>query len=78
MSFEQLLSSVFTVEIWHIAKVFVMVILLLYIIFSYVVFRQADLMAKTLAVPIYLPIKIIALVHLFLAIFAFVLAVAIL
>lgn len=78
MQIDQILKSIFSIQVWDVAKLFVCFVLLLYIIFSYVVFRQADLMAKTLAVPIYLPIKIIALVHLFLAIFAFVLAVAIL
>ena len=78
MQIDQILKSIFSIQVWDVAKLFVCFVLLLYIIFSYVVFRQADLMAKTLVVPIYLPIKIIALVHLFLAIFAFVLAVAIL
>lgn len=72
--FEQLLHFILTIQIWDIAKLVVFFVLLLYIVFAFIVVRQVGLMARTLVVPIDLPIKTIAWLHLGLAIFAFLLA----
>lgn len=72
--FEQLLHFILTIQVWDIAKLLVSFALLLYIIFAFVVVRQVDLMARTLVVPIDLPIKIVAWIHLGLAIFVLLLA----
>ena len=71
---EQVLEFILTLQAWDVAKVFVCFTLLLYVIFAFVVLRQVNLMARTLAVPIDLPIKTVAWFHLGLAIFAFLLA----
>lgn len=73
-NFEQVLDFIFSVQVWGIAKLFVCLALLLYIVFSLIVVRQVDLMAKTLMVPIALPIKTVTIFHLGLAIFVFLLA----
>lgn len=72
--FEQLLHFILTIQVWDIAKLLVSFALLLYIIFAFIVIRQVDLMARTLVVPIDLPIKIVAWIHLGLAIFVLLLA----
>lgn len=73
-SFDQVLDFIFTIQVWDIAKLVVSFVLFLYIVFAFIVIRQVSLMARTLVVPIDLPIKIIAWLHLGLAIFAFLLA----
>lgn len=73
-SFDQVLDFIFTIQVWDVAKLVVSFILLLYIVFAFIVLRQVGLMASTLVVPIDLPIKTIAWLHLGLAIFAFLLA----
>jgi len=72
--FEQVLNFIFKIQVWDIAKLIVSLIFLLYIVFALIVVRQVNLMAKTLVVPIDLPIKTVAWFHLGLAIFAFLLA----
>lgn len=72
--FEQVLHFILAIQVWDVAKLFVSFILLLYIVFAFIVLRQIGLMASTLVVPIDLPIKTIAWLHLGLAIFAFLLA----
>ena len=76
--FEQTLESFLSIQVWDIAKLFVSFTFLLYVIFALIIVRQVNLMAKTLIVPIDLPIKFIAWIHLGLAIFAFLLVLIIL
>jgi len=76
--FEQVLEFILTLQVWDVAKVFVCFTFLLYVIFAFVVLRQVNLMARTLAVPIDLSIKTAAWLHLGLAIVAFLLALMVL
>jgi len=75
---EKILNFILGIQIWDIAKLVISFTLFLYVIFAYIVVRQVGLMASTLVVPIDLPIKFVAWVHLGLAIFAFLLALMIL
>ena len=76
--FEQVLESLLSVQVWDIAKLFISFALLLYVVFALIVVRQVNLMAKTLIVPIDLPIKFVAWIHFGLAIFTFLLVLIIL
>lgn len=76
--FEQVLDFILTIQIWSLVKVFVGGALLLYVVFAFIVVRQVNLMAETLNVPIALPIKTVAWLHLGLAIFTLLFALIIL
>lgn len=83
MTFEEFLSVIVNISIWSIGKIFVLLALFLYIIFSWLVIRQADLMLKTLTLKavggtIELPIRLIAWLQLVLAIVVFLVALVIL
>lgn len=66
------------ISIWTIAKGAVVVFLLLYIVFSVVVLRQARLMTETLEVGFEKQINILAIAHLVFAVVVFILALVIL
>lgn len=72
--FQQLIN----INIWMIAKGFVLLALGVYFIFAGMVIREVDLMNNTLTGVFNLPIKIVAILHLILAIFVFILAIIIL
>ncbi len=76
--FEQTLESLLSIQVWDIAKLFVSLIFFLYIVFALIIVKQVGLMAKTLIVPIDLPIKFVAWIHLGLAILTFLLVLIIL
>ena len=78
VSFEEILESLLSIQVWDIAKLFISFVFLLYIIFALIIVRQVNLMDKTLIVPIDLPIKLVAWIHLGLAIFTFLLVLIIL
>lgn len=66
------------IDIWFIAKAFVLVGLGVYFVFALVVVRQIQLMTDTLEVGFETPIKILGLLHLLFAIAVFILALTIL
>lgn len=78
MPLDRLFDFIFSIQIWDVAKLVASLTLLLYVIFAWIVVRQVNLMARTLIVPIDLPIKMVAWIHLGLAIFLFLLALVIL
>lgn len=63
-----------TLNIWEIAKWFVVFGFLLYVIFASVVVRQIQLMTDTLDVGFETPVKILGYIHLMGSIFVFILA----
>jgi len=67
-SFDQILRFVLSLNIWDIAKSFVLFGILLYLIFAFVVVRQVNLMLDSLEVELEGLIKFIAWLHLFLVI----------
>lgn len=62
------------IDIWFIAKIFVLIGLGVYIAFAAVVVRQVMLMTETLAVGVEEPIRLFSFVHFFAAILVFLLA----
>jgi hypothetical protein len=68
----------FSLTIWSIAKVFVLVGLLLYIVFAYVVDSQVRLMNDTIEVGFEKEIRTIAKMHFILSVIVFILAIIIL
>jgi hypothetical protein len=80
MPIEKLFQALLNVDfnIWLGVKICVLLALGLYILFAFVVVRQADLMSKTLNGALNLPIKIIAWLLLFLTLAVFILALVVL
>ena len=59
------------ISIWLIAKVFVLVALFLYLIFSLVVVKQVSLMTDTLEIGLEATLRLLAYLHLAFAILVF-------
>jgi len=76
--FEQFLQSLVNIQLGSLTRLFISFSFFLYLLFAFIIIRQVNLMSKTLVVPIDKAIKIMALVHLGLAIFSFVLTLIIL
>lgn len=65
-------------SIWPIIKIFILILLVLYIIFAFVVVRQVQLMTKTLEVGFESQLKFLSLLHFLFAIAVLVFAILIL
>lgn len=65
-----------SVSIWNIAKVFVSLALILYVLFALIVVRQIFLMTGTLNSQLELPLKAVGLIHFFGAILILFFAIA--
>lgn len=66
------------ISVWAIAKGFILVAFFLYIIFSFVVVRQVQLMTETLEVGFETQLKVLAYLHLAFAILVFLAALIVL
>ena len=66
------------ISVWTIAKFFVLIALVVYIVFAIVVVRQVNLMTDTLEVGFENEVKALSVVHLIVALGVFVLALIIL
>ena len=66
------------ISIWAVAKGFILVAFFLYIIFSFVVVRQIQLMTETLEVGFETQLKILSYLHLAFAILVFLAALIVL
>lgn len=66
------------VSIWLVAKIFVLIAILLYLVFSLVIVRQVKLMIETVEVDFENQIKALSYVHLAFAVIVFIFALLIL
>ncbi|KKQ76770.1 MAG: hypothetical protein UT00_C0033G0007 [Parcubacteria group bacterium GW2011_GWA1_38_7] len=66
------------ISLWSILKIFILIVLALYIIFAVVVIRQVQLMTDTLEVGFEAQLRLLSFVHLLFAIAVLVFAVLIL
>ena len=71
-------SLIFGISIWLVVKVFVLLALVMYIVFSLVVIRQIRLMLETVDMGLNLPIRFIGWGHFLFAVGIFVIALVIL
>jgi len=71
-------SLIFGISIWLVVKVFVLLALLMYIVFSLVVIRQIKLMLETVDMGLNLLIRFIGWAHFLFAVGIFVIALLIL
>lgn len=78
MTFDQLLAFLLGINIWSLVKVLFLVALLIYIAFAIIVVRQVNLMRETLNGVLDWPLRIIAWIHLGMAVGVFLLALVIL
>ncbi len=76
--FDQMLLLLQGIGIWGVAKLLVVVAIGLYVVFAVVVIRQVQLMSETLKGVLVLPIKLLAYMHLAVAVGVLVMAVVIL
>jgi len=60
---ENILFYLININIWLVAKIFILFALILYLIFSFMVIKEVDLMNKTLTGVFNLPLKIVAWLH---------------
>lgn len=66
-----------SIQIWGVVKILFSFALLIYVVFAFLVVKQVNLMIETLQ-QVELPLKAVALIHLMIALFVFVLAILIL
>lgn len=66
------------ISVWTIAKIFALVLFLIYIVFAVVVVRQVQLMTDTLEVGFESILRVLALVHLAFAVIVFLSALVVL
>ena len=71
-------SLIFGISIWLVVKVFVLLVLVMYIVFSLVVIRQIKLMLETVDMGLNLLIRFIGWGHFLFAVGIFVIALTIL
>ncbi|MFC1625596.1 DUF5657 family protein [Patescibacteria group bacterium] len=68
----------FGITFWAVVKIFVLILLVMYIIFSVVVVRQVQLMTKALEVGFETQLRFLSFAHLIFAVIVFFIALAIL
>lgn len=78
MNFDNFIQTILNLNPWLFAKILVCFGLFVYLFFALLVVRQVDLMGKTLNGALNLPLKLIAWLHLFIAIAIFLLSLIIL
>lgn len=78
LTLKGILDFLFSLTVWHLAKLMYITVFFLYILFSVVVLRQIGLMTATLNNQFELPLKLVGVLNLALAIFIFVAALSIL
>jgi len=66
------------VSIWSVAKIFVVVALLIYVVFAWVVVSQVKMMTRVVSGELDLPIKIISWLHFVFSLFVIFLALVVL
>lgn len=66
------------ITIWSVLKVLIIILLSIYIIFSYVIIRQVQLMTDTLVIGFEKQLKFLAFVHFLFAIGVFIFSIIIL
>lgn len=75
MDIGQIIKSVFTIDIWLVAKVFVLFGLLVYLVFSFVVVRQVKLMTQVVSGILSGPLKALSWLFFLFSLLVFVLAI---
>lgn len=78
MPIEEVLRNVLTVNIWVLAKIIILIVLILYFVFAVLIIKEVNLMNKTLIGIANSVVKIIAWLHLILVVFIFILALIVL
>ena len=74
MNPETILKIIFSISPWFIAKIFIMILLFLYICLGGIILRQVDLMNQVLEAKFSPIIRLVSLAHLIVTIFIFLLA----
>jgi hypothetical protein len=66
MTFQDIFNFLTTITVWHLLKIFILMALLVYLVFSILVLRQVKIMTETFKTGFELPLRIISWVHLIL------------
>lgn len=78
MNFEQIINAILNIQIWGLFKLFIVVGVFIYVLFSLVIVRQVDLMTEVLRGTLTPGLKIVALAHLIFSLLVLILAIIIL
>ena len=69
-----IIKSLIGVDIWFIAKIFCLIGLLVYLVFSFVVVRQVKLMTDVVSGVLGMPLRFIAWIFFLFSLFVFIIA----
>lgn len=72
------MTELLNIDIWAVAKIFVLIAMSIYIVFAFVIVRQSKIMTDTLELGLEKAIRTVALAHMLFAIGTFVIALIIL
>lgn len=78
ITLEQFFNFWVNFDLWLLVKFLVLTALFVYLFFAVLIIRVVNLMNQTIKGVFSLPIKIVALIHLFFSIFVFIMAIIIL
>lgn len=78
MSLEDLLNTLLRIQVWDIVKVLLETALLIYVIFALITIRQVELMGHVVGITLTPALRLIAVVHFFISVGIFLLALFIL
>lgn len=76
--FDQIINTIFTIQIWGVFKIFIAVGIFIYVLFSLVIIRQVELMTGVLRGTLTPGLKVAALAHLIFSLLVLILAIIIL
>lgn len=72
------IKSLIGIDIWFIAKIFCLIGLLVYLVFSFVVVRQVKLMTMVVSGVLGMPLRLVARIFFLFSLFVFILAILVL
>lgn len=78
MSFDEIFTGLLRIQLWDIVKILLEIGLLIYVIFALIVIRQVDLMGHVIGIKLTPILRLLAVVHFFVSIGIFLLALFIL
>ncbi len=72
------IDLILNISIWSVAKVFIIIALIIYLIFAIVVIRQVNSMTKVVSGQLNIPLRILSWVHLLFTLLVIVLSIVLL
>lgn len=73
-----IVNIIMNISVWAVAKVFILIAMLVYLVFAIVVIQQVNAMTKVVSGQLNIPLKILSWIHLLMTLFVIILAIVIL